>query len=166
MNPDIINPEVVEAVVTTATGLSPVIIGMIGAGLVMGLGALGSGIGIGIVGSAAVGAWKRCYKGNRSAPMTILAMCGMPLSQTIYGFILMGQMLAVTVTVENAGTMLGFGIATGFALAFSAIAQGKIAAAAVDALGEVNKGFVNYLTVLGIAETIALFAMVFTMISL
>jgi len=164
---EIVNPEVIEAVATVvSTGLNPTIIGMLGAGLVMGLGAAGSGIGLGIVGSAAVGSWKRCYKGNRPAPMTILAMCGMPLSQTIYGFILMGQMLAVEVTTANAGNMLGFGIATGFALMFSAIAQGKIAAASCDALGEINKGFVNYLTVLGIAETIALFATVFTMISL
>ena len=163
MNPEIINEVVANSEVL---GMGPEIFGWIGSGLAMGISALGSAIGISFVGSAAVGAWKRCYKSNRPAPMTILALCGMPLSQTIYGFILMGEMLGVTVTPDNAGLLLGFGIGTGFAIAFSAIAQGKIAAAAADALADTSKGFVNYLTVIGIAETVALFAMVLTMINL
>ena len=146
--------------------LSPQIIGSLGVGLVFGLSALGSAIGLSIVGTAAVGAWKRCYKANKPAPMTIMALCGMPMSQTFYGFILLLQMRAVTITEANAGMLLGYGIASGIAMCLSAIAQAKISAAAADAVGETGKGFANYIAVLGIAETIALFTMVFTMISL
>ena len=42
--------------------------GMIGAGIVMGIAAMGSAIGIGIAGQGAIGAWKRCYLNNKPAP--------------------------------------------------------------------------------------------------
>ena len=35
-------------------------LGMLGAGVVMGLAAIGSAFGIGIAGQGAIGAWKRC----------------------------------------------------------------------------------------------------------
>jgi V/A-type H+-transporting ATPase subunit K len=41
--------------------------------------------------------------------------------------------------------------------------QGKGAAVACDAMGETNKGFGNYIVVLGMAETVALFVMAFTL---
>jgi len=41
--------------------------------------------------------------------------------------------------------------------------QGKAAAKGADALAETGKGFGNYLMVVGIIETVALFVMVFTM---
>jgi V/A-type H+-transporting ATPase subunit K len=51
-------------------------------------------------------------------------------------------------------------------MASSAIAQGQAGAAAADAQGETGKGFANYIAVVGICETVALFAMVLSMISL
>jgi V/A-type H+-transporting ATPase subunit K len=63
-------------------------LGLIGAGLVMGLSAVGSAIGIGIAGQAVIGAWKKCYIANKPAPMTLLAFGGAPLTQTFYGYIL------------------------------------------------------------------------------
>jgi V/A-type H+-transporting ATPase subunit K len=51
-------------------------------------------------------------------------------------------------------------------MAFSAIAQGKAGAAGADAQGETGKGFVQSLAIVGICETVALFAMVLSMISL
>ena len=48
----------------------------------------------------------------------------------------------------------------------SAWYQGKSAAVACDALGETGKGMVNYLMVLGIVETVALFVLVFSMMVL
>ncbi|MDO4507507.1 MAG: V-type ATP synthase subunit K, partial [Spirochaetales bacterium] len=50
------------------------------------------------------------------------------------------------------------------AMAFSAMAQGKAGAAGSDALGETGKGFSQYIMVVGLCETVALFAMVFSMI--
>ena len=135
--------------------------GMLGAAIVMGIAAIGSAIGIGIAGQGAIGAWKRCYINNKPAPFILTVFAGAPLTQTIYGFLLMQQMVAST---KNPGFLLGLGIASGLAMAFSAIAQGKAGAAGSDALGETGKGFAQYIMVVGLCETVALFAMVFSMI--
>ncbi|MDR3147390.1 MAG: V-type ATP synthase subunit K [Treponema sp.] len=142
-------------------------LGLLGAGLVMGIAAVGSAIGIGIAGQAVIGAWKKCYVGNRPAPMTLLAFGGAPLTQTFYGFILMLQMKpAALANAANEWLYLGFGIASGLAIAFSAIAQGQAGAAGADAQAETGKGFTQYIAIVGICETVALFAMVLSMISL
>jgi V/A-type H+-transporting ATPase subunit K len=140
---------------------------LLGAGLVMGLAALGSSLGIGYAGQATIGAWKKCYIANKTAPMTLLAFAGAPLTQTFYGYILMGQLKTAAVAYpENAWLYVGFGLASGLAMGFSAMAQGKAGAAASDAQGETGKGFAQYIAIVGIAETVALFAMVLSMISL
>ncbi len=135
--------------------------GMLGAALVMGIAALGSAIGIGIAGQGAIGAWKRCYLNNKPAPFILTVFAGAPLTQTIYGFLLMQSMVK---SEQNPGFLLGLGLASGLAMAFSAIAQGKAGAAGSDALGETGKGFAQYIMVVGLCETVALFAMVFSMI--
>lgn len=140
--------------------------GMIGAGLVMGISAMGSAIGIGIAGQGAIGAWKRCYLNNKPAPFLLVVFAGAPLTQTIYGFLLMNSIKGKVA----AGTLdplfaLGLGIAAGLAMCMSAVAQGKAGAAGSDALGETGKGFTNYIMVVGLCETVALFAMVFGMIA-
>jgi V/A-type H+-transporting ATPase subunit K len=145
-------------------------LGLIGAGLVMGIAAVGSATGIGIAGQAVIGAWKKCYIANRPAPMTLLAFGGAPLTQPFYGFIL-GLLFMVPAALDpanaNKGSLyLAMGLAAGLAMAFSAIAQGKAGAAGADATGETGKGFVNYMMIVGICETVAIFAMVLSMISL
>ena len=135
--------------------------GMLGAAVCMGIAAIGSAIGIGIAGQGAIGAWKRCYVNNKPAPFIITVFAGAPLTQTIYGFLLMQQMAS---SEKNPGFLLGLGIASGLAMCFSAIAQGKAGAAGSDALGETGKGFAQYIMVVGLCETVALFAMVFSMI--
>ena len=138
--------------------------GYIGAAVCMGIAAIGSAIGIGIAGQGAIGAWKRCYVNNKPAPFILTVFAGAPLTQTIYGFLLMQQMAASANTSSNPAFALGLGIASGLAMCFSAIAQGKAGAAGSDALGETGKGFSNYIMVVGLCETVALFAMVFGMI--
>ena len=135
--------------------------GMLGAAVVMGIAAIGSAIGIGIAGQGAIGAWKRCYINNKPAPFILTVFAGAPLTQTIYGFLLMQSMNS---SDKNPGFLLGLGIASGLAMCFSAIAQGKAGAAGSDALGETGKGFAQYIMVVGLCETVALFAMVFSMI--
>ena len=135
--------------------------GMLGAAVVMGIAAIGSAIGIGIAGQGAIGAWKRCYINNKPAPFILTVFAGAPLTQTIYGFLLMQSMNG---SEKSAGFLLGLGIASGLAMCFSAIAQGKAGAAGSDALGETGKGFAQYIMVVGLCETVALFAMVFSMI--
>jgi len=134
-------------------------IGMIGAGAVMALAAIGSGIGAGIAGQAAIGAWKRNYLANKPASFLLMIFAGAPLTQTIYGFILMGAMTAST---KDPALLLAMGIAGGAGMAMSAVAQGKAGAASCDAFGETGTGFGNYITIVGLCETVALFVMAFS----
>ena len=55
------------------------------------------------------------------------------------------------------------GILGGLALMISAIFQGKAAAGSCVAFAESNQGFANYLMVLGIIETCAIFALIFSL---
>lgn len=140
--------------------------GLLGAAICMGIAAIGSAIGIGIAGQGAIGAWKRCYVNNKPAPFILTVFAGAPLTQTIYGFLLMSSMAGkVASGAMDAATALGLGIASGLGMCFSAIAQGKAGAAGSDALGETGKGFAQYIMVVGLCETVALFAMVFSMIA-
>jgi F0F1-type ATP synthase membrane subunit c/vacuolar-type H+-ATPase subunit K len=67
-------------------------LGQLGIALAMGIAAVGSAIGIGIAGQASIGAWKKCYMSNKAAPFILTVFAGAPLTQTIYGFLLMQQM--------------------------------------------------------------------------
>ena len=136
-------------------------IGLIAVGAAISLAAVGSALGTGAAGMSAVGAWKKCFIQNKPAPFLLLAFVGAPLTQTIYGYILMNT-LSESATPDM--IKLGAGIFGGLAIGFSAWQQGKAAAAAADAFVETGKGFTNYLMVLGIIETVALFVMVFLMI--
>ena len=138
-------------------------LGYFGAACVLGIAAIGSAIGIGIAGQAAIGAWKRCYMNNKPAPFILTVFAGAPLTQTIYGFLLMQTMIGkVAEGAMKDGAALALGIFSGLAMAFSAISQGKAGAAGSDALGETGKGFSQYIMVVGLCETVALFAMVFS----
>ena len=141
--------------------------GYIGAAVCMGIAAIGSAIGIGIAGQGAIGAWKRCYINNKPAPFILTVFAGAPLTQTIYGFLLMNIAMKPKVMSGEMtpGFALGLGIASGLAMCFSAIAQGKAGAAASDALGDTGKGFAQYIMVVGLCESVALFAMVFSLIA-
>ncbi len=137
--------------------------GMLGTALVMGIAAIGSAIGIGTAGQAAIGAWKRCYMNNKTAPFILTVFAGAPLTQTIYGFLLMQQMKSSS---ADPSFLFGLGIASGLAMCMSAIVQGRAGAAGSDALGETGKGFSQYIMVVGLCETVALFALVFSMVAL
>lgn len=138
-------------------------LGLFGAACVMGIAAMGSAFGIGVAGQAAIGAWKRCYMNNKPAPFILTVFAGAPLTQTIYGFLLMGRIHTAVLNNPDKGALyLSLGIFSGLAMAFSAYFQGKAGAAASDALGETGKGFAQYIMVVGLCETVALFAMAFS----
>ena len=138
-------------------------LGLLGAAVVMGIAAVGSAFGIGFAGQPAIGAWKRCYMNNKKAPFILTVFAGAPLTQTIYGFLLMNSLKTKAFeNPENGLLYLGIGIFSGLAMCFSAIFQGKAGAAGSDALGETGKGFANYIMVVGLCETVALFAMAFS----
>jgi len=137
-------------------------IGIIGASLALAVAAVGSVLGTGAAGLAAIGAWKKCYIQSKAAPFLLVAFVGAPLSQTIYGMILMNAIK--NATLENPAAWpayLGAGVLGGIAMAMSALFQGRAGAGAADALAETGKGFGNYLMALGVIETVALFVMVF-----
>lgn len=132
----------------------------LGIGAVLAFSAIGSGLGAGVAGMAAVGAWKKAFVQNKAASFMAVAFVGAPLTQTIYGMIVMNKIAELAAKGTYAW---GIGVLCGIAIGVSALMQGKAGASASDALGETGKGFGNYIVVLGIIETVALFVMAFTL---
>lgn len=144
-------------------------LGIAGAILALGLSAFGSALGTGAAGSAAVGAWKKCYAQGKPAPFLLLSFVGAPLTQTLYGVILMSSMITRATATANpiyGVAFLVIGLAAGLGIGSSAIMQGRCAAAAADAQAETGKGFTNYLSAIGIIETVAIFTMIFALIGI
>ena len=145
-----------------------VALGKAGAAGALAMAALGSALGTGTAGMAAIGAWKKAYAQNKPASFILITFIGAPLSQTIYGLILMNMILGRSEQALTEGAaflnwpaMLVGGLIGGAAMGASSWFQGKAGAAAADALGETGQGFGNYLLTIGIVETVALFVMVF-----
>jgi V/A-type H+-transporting ATPase subunit K len=146
-------------------------LGQLGLALALGLGALGSALGIGAAGRAAVGAWAKEAKAGKPLNFSYIILTGMPLTQTIYGFILMLSLRATVynpvILSKNAGALLTIGIAGGLAELFSAWMQGLIGAAGCRALSEgEGKGLVFIIIAMGIVETVGLFGFVFLLLVL
>jgi V/A-type H+-transporting ATPase subunit K len=136
-------------------------LGAAGGACALAVSACGSALGAGAAGMAVVGAWKKCLAEDKPPPFILTAFAGAPLSQTIYGMILMNDLRAAVEAAPLANFLAG--LAGGLAIGASAWMQGRAGAAAADALATTGKGFGNYLMVLGIIETVALFVMVFLM---
>ena len=89
---------------------------------------------------------------------------GAPLSQTIYGMLLMNFILAASKDhPEQWLGMLGVGFFGGLAIGLPAWYQGRIGAGAADAMGETGKGLGNYIMALGIIESVSIFVLIFIM---
>lgn len=125
--------------------------------------AVGSALGTGVAGMSAIGAWKRAFAQNKAAPFILVAFVGAPLSQTIYGMILRNAIVSAQLPSGSYLYQMILGLVAGIAIGLSAFMQGKAGAKAADALAETGKGFGNYIMVIGVIETVALFVMVFTM---
>lgn len=136
------------------------------------LSAVGSGIGTGLAGLTAVGAGKRCFLQQKPFPFITMAFVGAPLTQTIYGFLLMNAILGISDKAgpEGLGSVAYFLMSGGFfgglAIGMAAIMQGRAGAAASDALAETGKGFVNFMMILGVIESVSLFVMIFIIVIL
>ncbi len=141
-------------------------LGMLGYFAALGLGACGSAMGIGLAGQAAIGVFKKAYMAGKSASAVLFALVGAPFTQTIYGFILMNTLkTTLDKGIQNPEAIFGIGVFGGLGIGVSAWFQGMAAAAGCDALGETGKGFGMYMVILGVVETVAIFAMVFGMLS-
>ena len=138
-------------------------IAFLGMAAALGLSAAGSAFGTGFAGMSSVGAWKKCYASGKQAPCIMIAFAGAPLTQTIYGFLLMNFIKSANCDPSLA---LWVGVFGGLAIGMSALFQGRCAAAAADALGATGKGTANYFIVIGVIETVALFTLVFSLLLL
>ena len=137
-------------------------IGRIGAGLVLGLGMLGSCLGILAAATAATAAWASEGRAGKKLSFQYIIMIAAPVSQTLYAMILMNSMLAKTLTPANTFLFFGVVIGCGFAEFFSAWFQGKIGVAGIRCLHENGgQGFGLLIIALGIIETVGIFGMVF-----
>jgi V/A-type H+-transporting ATPase subunit K len=131
-----------------------------GAIMALAFSAVGSVAGACVAGMAAIGAWKKSFAQNKTASFMLVAFVGAPLTQTVYGMIVMNKAMEIA---SGGQYLWGLGACAGLAIGASAYGQGKCAAVACDAMGETGKGFGNYIVVLGILETVALFVMAFTL---
>ena len=122
----------------------------IGMACALGLSAMGSAFGAGFAAQASVGAWKKCYANGKPAPFIMVAFSGAPLTQTIYGFLLMNFIRSAVASGADPALAMFTGIFAGLAIGLSAFFQGKVAAASADALGETGKGTANFFIVIGI----------------
>ena len=114
-------------------------------GLSLAFAAVGSALGTGVAGMAAVGAWKKAFLNNKAAPFILIAFVGAPLSQTIYGMILRNAIKGANLAPEAYPYQMVLGHASGLAIGASAWMQGKAGASAADAMAETGKGFGNYI---------------------
>jgi V/A-type H+-transporting ATPase subunit K len=140
--------------------------GQLGMVLCFGLAALGSALGILAAGRAAAGAWAREAKAGLALRFNYIIFVGAPITQTFYAMIVMNKMSKLlaqpNLIVQNAGLLLGVGIATGVGEWFSAWGQGLIGAAACRTLSEgEGKGLAFLLIAIGIIETVGIVTMVF-----
>lgn len=122
----------------------------------------GSALGATAAAMATLGAWKKCLQENRTPPFMLIAFVGAPLSQIIYGMILMNAIKGASGATEPS-TLLAMGLLGGLVISASAALQGKVGAVAADAMGETGKGFGIFIMVVGIIETVALLGLVFFM---
>jgi len=142
-------------------------LGQLGFVLPLGLGAIGSALGIGAAGRAAAGAWAREGREGKNLDFRYVALAGMPLSQTIYGLlvsliIILPKIQDPEYAAVNGGALFCVGLASGLGQLFSAWMQGAIGAAGIRAMNESDgKPFANTMIAMGIAETVGIFAFVF-----
>jgi V/A-type H+-transporting ATPase subunit K len=137
----------------------------------LGMAAIGSALGIGAAGRAAAGAWAKEAKAGKPLNFSYIILTGMPLSQTIYAFILMLSLKKAGIidnpesVAAHAGIFFSIGLAGGMAELFSAWLQGLIGASACRAISEgEGKGLVFMIIAMGIVETVGLFGFVFLLL--
>ena len=137
------------------------ILGKMALGLIVGFGGLGSALGVLAAGNAAAGGWAKEGKEGRPLSGKFTGLVGMPVSQTLYCLILYIMMVEYASVAANGPVLFGIAIGVGMCQFVSAYAQGNIGGAGVRCLVENGgKGFGNIVVAMGIAESIALFALV------
>lgn len=135
-------------------------------GMSLSIASIGSAIGTGIAGMAAIGAWKKMIVNGQKAATALLIFVGAPLSQVIYGMILKNAISDANLAPDSYLWQIMIGLVAGIAMASSAIFQGRTGARACDAIAAGANDTAKYIMIIGIVETVALFVMIFTMTGL
>lgn len=148
------------------TILTTAVTGLGDMGMSLSIAAIGSAIGTGIAGMAAIGAWKKMIISGEKAAAALLIFVGAPLSQVIYGMILKNAIADADLSPDSYIWQIIIGLFAGAAMAGSAIFQGKVGARACDAIAAGATDTAKYIMVIGVVETVALFVMIFTMTGL
>ena len=98
-------------------------LGQIGFALPLGLGAIGSALGIGAAGRGAAGAWAKEGREGKNLDFRYVILTAMPLSQTIYGLLVSLVILKPALVAgvgANGGWIFCVGLAAGLGELFSA----------------------------------------------
>ena len=141
----------------------PLYLAYFGPIILLSFGCCGSAIGCYVASMASHAAMARVEEGHGK----FIAMASVPSSQAIYGFILMILMFNKIKAGElSAINGIAIGTGVGLALSVSAIFQGKVAAAGIQASLKQPAVYGKCYAAIGILESFALFAFVFAMIIL
>ena len=140
-----------------------VFLGQLGTALAVAMAALGSSLGVGAAGMSAAGAWAKDAKAGKGLRFLYVVLVSMPITQTIYSFIVMTQMAPKLAAADQLGGVLfAIGLTTGIGEMVSAWAQGLIGAAGCRMLSDSEgKGFAFVVIAMGVAETVGVFTFVF-----
>jgi V/A-type H+/Na+-transporting ATPase subunit K len=133
----------------------------IGPIIALSFGCCGSAVGCYIAGLASHAAMARVEEGHGK----FIGMASVPSSQSIYGFILMLLMfkrIEAGFLSPIAAIFVGLGV--GMAIMFSAVYQGKVCAAGIQATLKQPSVYGKCFAAIGIIESFALFAFVFALL--
>lgn len=120
--------------------MEPILLAYLGIALMVGITGVGSCLGVSIAGNAAIGAMKK----NPDASGSYIALCALPSSQGLYGFVgyfMMKAFLVPEITFGQASAILGAGLTLGFVGLFSSIRQAQICANGISAIGSGHNVF-------------------------
>jgi V/A-type H+-transporting ATPase subunit K len=127
-----------------------------------GLSSLGAVLGMSANGPAVIGSWKKSALNNKPVPFIMVVFAATCLSNIIYGYIAMDA-LDASITL-SAHHIMYLGIIAGLCIGANAFVQAVVCAHAAEAYAETQRNFGNYIMVVGVAETFALFVMVFVIL--
>jgi V/A-type H+-transporting ATPase subunit K len=133
--------------------------GMAGPALSLGLSAIGAAIGCGIAGMVSHGVMSRTEEGHGK----FIGLSAMPASQMIYGFVLM-LLLRNSVNANHVSELSGVfvGLLAGLSIMAAAIYQGLCCASAIQAVAKQPALFGKAFAIIGVIESFAIFALVFS----
>jgi V/A-type H+-transporting ATPase subunit K len=143
-------------------------LGQLGAVLSLFVAAVGSCLGVSAAGTSAAGAWAKDARAGKPLRFIYIVMVSAPITQTVYGFLVMLQIVdKLGAGVASGITLFGIGLATGIGEMISAWIQGIIGAGGCRMISEADgKGFALVVIAIGIAETVGIFVLIFMSILL